>query len=47
LTEQFLRGTLENGYDIRTVQELLGHKNVETTHTDASRYGATAAPALL
>ena len=22
---------LENGYDIRTVQELLGHKNVRTT----------------
>jgi site-specific recombinase XerD len=22
---------LENGYDIRTVQELLGHKNVATT----------------
>jgi site-specific recombinase XerD len=22
---------LQNGYDIRTVQELLGHKNVKTT----------------
>jgi len=22
---------LESGYDIRTVQELLGHRNVETT----------------
>ncbi|OFZ97607.1 MAG: hypothetical protein A3H35_17995 [Betaproteobacteria bacterium RIFCSPLOWO2_02_FULL_62_17] len=22
---------MENGYDIRTVQELLGHSNVETT----------------
>lgn len=26
---------LENGYDIRTVQELLGHQNVATTMIDS------------
>jgi site-specific recombinase XerD len=27
----FARHLLESGYDIRTVEELLGHKNVRTT----------------
>jgi site-specific recombinase XerC len=39
--EAFLSHLLQNGYDIRTVQELLGHTDVKTTmiHTHVLNRG--------